>query len=90
MKSNKEALKYLGEGEEKGINKWYKTSLRDEWQIVPSAWISGALFIRRNNIYPRLIINEAKRRRKTNKIGETGKIKKAQRRSVNKKIVGEI
>jgi adenine-specific DNA-methyltransferase len=60
MKSNKKALTYLEEGEKKGINKWYKCRIRDEWQIVPSARISEALFIRRNNLYPRLIINEAK------------------------------
>jgi adenine-specific DNA methylase len=59
-KLNDGALRYLKLGESKGINKWYKTSIRDEWQIVPSTWVSEALFIRRNNIYPRLIINEAK------------------------------
>jgi adenine-specific DNA methylase len=60
LKKNKLAMDYIKEGEKKGINKWYKTSIRDEWQRVPSAWISDAFFIRRNNIYPRLIINEAK------------------------------
>lgn len=60
LKSNRNALKYLDSGEKDGINKWYKCGIRNEWQIVPSAWISEALFIRRNNIYPRLIINKAK------------------------------
>lgn len=60
LRKNKSAIDYLKEGEKKGIHKWYKTRIRNEWQIVPSAWISDAFFIRRNNIYPRLIINEAK------------------------------
>ena len=46
-------------GRQQGINKGYKCRIRDEWQIVPSLRISDALFIRRNNIYPKLIINEA-------------------------------
>jgi adenine-specific DNA-methyltransferase len=54
------AIEYLKVGEKDGWHKLYKCSIRDEWQTVPSAWISEALFIRRNNIYPRLIINEAK------------------------------
>ncbi len=60
LKSNKKAMNYIKIGEEKGINKWYKCRIRDEWQIVPSAWISDALFIRRNNLFPRLINNKAK------------------------------
>lgn len=43
-----------------GINKGYKTSIREDWFVVPSLKISDALFIRRNNLYPRLIINRAK------------------------------
>lgn len=53
------AHKYIKLGEEQGIHKGYKCRIRDEWQIVPSIRISDALFIRRNNIYPKLIINEA-------------------------------
>lgn len=59
-KHHKEALKYIAMGERKGINKGYKCGIRDEWQILPSVWISDALFIRRNNLYPKLIINEAR------------------------------
>ena len=47
----------LGEGQ--GINKGYKTGIRDDWYVVPSIKISDALFIRRNNLYPKLIINDA-------------------------------
>jgi len=60
MSKNKRALEYIKWGEEQGINKGYKCSIRDEWQIVPSLRISDALFIRRNNLYPKLIINEAR------------------------------
>lgn len=59
MKKEK-ALDYIKEGEKLGIHKGYKCGIRNEWQIMPSAWVSEALFTRRNNIYPRLIINSAK------------------------------
>ena len=59
LQKNKKTIEYIKAGEEKKINKLYKCRIRDEWQIVPSAWVSEALFIRRNNIYPKLIINEA-------------------------------
>jgi adenine-specific DNA-methyltransferase len=52
--------KYIASGEKLGVHKGYKTSIRDDWYVVPSLKISDALFIRRNNLYPRLIINEAK------------------------------
>lgn len=54
------ARNYIAWGEEQEINKGYKCRIRDEWQIVPSLRISDALFIRRNNLYPKLIINKAK------------------------------
>jgi adenine-specific DNA-methyltransferase len=53
------AVKYIARGESLGIHKGYKTGIRDEWFVVPSLKISDALFIRRNNLYPRLIINQA-------------------------------
>ena len=56
---DKKAYKYIEHGENLGVNKGYKTSIRDDWFVVPSLKISDALFIRRNNVYPRLIINEA-------------------------------
>ena len=60
IKKNNKALEYIEQGEKEGIHKGYKCRIRDEWQIVPSTWISEALFTRRNDIYPRLIINQAK------------------------------
>ena len=53
------AVKYISHGESLGIHKGYKTGIRNDWFVVPSLKISDALFIRRNNLYPRLIINEA-------------------------------
>jgi len=53
------AREYIEWGENQKINEGYKCRIRDEWQIVPSLRKSDALFIRRNNLYPKLIINEA-------------------------------
>lgn len=53
------AVKYIEQGESLGIHKGYKTGIREDWFVVPSLKISDALFIRRNNLYPRLIINQA-------------------------------
>ena len=59
LNKNNGAVKYIAEGESLGIHKGYKTGIRDDWFVVPSLKISDALFIRRNNLYPRLIINQA-------------------------------
>jgi len=50
---------YIKLGESMKINKGYKTGIRDDWFVIPSIKLSDALFIRRNNLYPRLILNEA-------------------------------
>ena len=52
-------LDYLQYGESIEIHKGYKTSIRDEWQIIPSAWVSDCLFLRRNNRFPKFVVNEA-------------------------------
>ncbi len=59
LKRKNGAVKYIAYGESLGIHRGYKTGIRDDWFTVPSLKISDALFIRRNNIYPRLIINQA-------------------------------
>ena len=59
LKGHKGALNYIKYGEEMGVNAGYKNSIRPEWQIIPSLRTSEALFIRRNNLYPKLVINEA-------------------------------
>jgi len=53
------ASSYIHLGESMGINKGYKTGIRDDWFVIPSIKLSDALFIRRNNLHPRLILNEA-------------------------------
>lgn len=52
------AREYIAFGKERNIHKGYKCRIRDEWQIVPSLWVSDALFVRRNNLYPKFLINE--------------------------------
>ncbi len=59
LQNHKGALKYIKYGEEMGIDTGYKNSIRPEWQTVPSLRTSRALFIRRNHLYPKLVINEA-------------------------------
>lgn len=48
---------YIDEGEEHGENNGYKCSIRDSWYAVPSIWIPDAFFLRRNNLYPKLVLN---------------------------------
>lgn len=51
---------YIKLGEENGENKGYKCSIRDRWYIVPSVWIPDAFFLRRNNLYPKFVLNRCK------------------------------
>ncbi len=50
---------YIENGEQRGINKGYKTSIRDDWYVIPSIKLSDALFLRRNNLYPKFVLNDA-------------------------------
>ncbi len=60
FKDNKRIFDYLKLGEEKEINKRYKTSLRDNWFEVPNIGVSPeAFFFKRCNEYPKLIKNSA-------------------------------
>lgn len=49
---------YIEMGEEKGENVGYKCSIRDRWYIIPSVWVPDAFFLRRNNLYPKFVINK--------------------------------
>jgi adenine-specific DNA methylase len=49
---------YIEIGESMDIHKGYKTGIRDKWYVVPSLKKSVALFVRRNHLYPKLVINE--------------------------------
>lgn len=51
---------YIKLGEKNGENKGYKCSIRDRWYIVPSVWIPDAFFLRRNNLYPKFVLNQCK------------------------------
>ena len=50
---------YIENGEKEGINKGYKTGIRDDWFVIPSIKLSDALFLRRNYLYPKFVLNEA-------------------------------
>jgi len=48
---------YIKLGEDQEVNKGYKCSIRDNWYEVPSVWIPDAFFLRRNNIFPKFVMN---------------------------------
>lgn len=58
-KGNEGVKAYLESGERAKIDKGYKTSIRDCWWVIPSIKLSDALFLRRNNLYPKFVLNEA-------------------------------
>lgn len=49
---------YISFGEKNGEHEGYKCSIRDRWYIVPSVWVPDAFFLRRNNFYPKFVLNE--------------------------------
>lgn len=49
---------YIKLGEDKEENVGYKCSIRDRWYIIPSVWVPDAFFLRRNNLYPKFVINK--------------------------------
>lgn len=49
---------YVALGESQGENTGYKCSIRERWYVVPSVWIPDAFFLRRNNLYPKFVLNE--------------------------------
>lgn len=48
---------YINRGEINEEHKGYKCSIRDRWYIVPSVWAPDAFFLRRNNLYPKFVLN---------------------------------
>ena len=48
---------YIAAGEAKNAHTGYKCSIRDRWYIVPSVWVPDAFFLRRNNLYPKFVLN---------------------------------
>jgi len=59
LNNHEGAIEYIQFGEANGINKGYKTGIRDDWFVIPSIKVSDALFVRRNNVFPKLVLNEA-------------------------------
>lgn len=59
VKKHHGAMAYIEQGETKGIHEGYKCGIRDDWFVVPSLKISDALFLRRNNLFPKIVQNEA-------------------------------
>lgn len=49
--------KYILEGEKNGDNKGYKCGIRERWYVVPSVWVPDAFFLRRNNTFPKFVLN---------------------------------
>jgi len=52
-------LKYIEIGEQLGINRGYKCSIRKKWYMVPSTWIPETFMLRQVHSYPKLVCNEA-------------------------------
>lgn len=49
--------RYIELGELNKEHEGYKCSIRDRWYIVPSVWVPDAFFLRRNNLYPKFVLN---------------------------------
>lgn len=54
----KKHREYIKEGEKNGENKGYKCSIRERWYRIPSIWVPDAFFLRRNNLYPKFVLNQ--------------------------------
>ena len=48
---------YLDEGEENDERTEYKCPISGSWYSVPSVWVPDAFFLRRNNLYPKFVLN---------------------------------
>ena len=48
---------YIELGEKNGDNTGYKCKIRDKWYQIPSVWAADAFFLRRNNLYPKFVLN---------------------------------
>lgn len=48
---------YIELGEKNGDNTGYKCKIREKWYQIPSVWVPDAFFLRRNNLYPKFVLN---------------------------------
>ena len=58
-KLNKAALRYIEDGENRGLHGRYKCVRRNPWYKIPIVPSGDGLFFKRAHIFPRLCINEA-------------------------------
>lgn len=49
---------YIELGEKEEQNDGYKCKIREYWYQIPSIWVPDAFFLRRNNLYPKLVLNK--------------------------------
>ena len=49
--------RYIEMGEQNGENEGYKCQIRERWYRIPSIWVPDAFFLRRNNLYPKFVLN---------------------------------
>lgn len=56
---SKAASEYIRLGEELGVQKGYKCSIRKNWYVVPTLWVPDAFMLRQVHEYPMLILNQA-------------------------------
>lgn len=55
---SKKQQEYIIYGENEKQNVGYKCMIREYWYQIPSIWVPDAFFLRRNNLYPKLILNK--------------------------------
>lgn len=48
---------YIEKGEDEEANTGYKCRIRKRWYIVPSIWVPDAFLLRRNNTFPKFVLN---------------------------------
>ncbi len=48
---------YIKKGEKNKEHTGYKCRIRERWYRVPSIWVPDAFFLRRNNLYPKFVLN---------------------------------
>ncbi len=53
----KKHKKYIKQGEKNKENTGYKCKIRERWYRIPSIWVPDAFFLRRNNLYPKFVLN---------------------------------
>lgn len=49
---------YIRYGENQGMHTGYKCSIRENWYHIPSVWVPDAFFLRRNNKFPKFVLNK--------------------------------